>query len=813
MAQSGGINAGLAIADPELFNSQLSYQAQQDALARRQALAQSLLQDSSQPLPNAAASGGVQYHTSPLEGLSRVLSGGLGAYGMQKINEDSLAAAKNYGKAIQGSFGGTSSSGAGTTPTNTPAASSQGSGGSLSSAIQGLFSPSSPSPSEAQPPVAGGSQTQDNGQQPYKPGGTPVVNGGYNLGKLDPMINDAAQRYGVNAQTMRALIGIESGGNPNAGASSSYKGLGQFNNDEWSKYGKGRNVLDPAASIDAIGAKLADQTVSFKAKYGRDPEANDLYMMHQQGEGGYANHAANPDRPAWQNMNDTAEGRQKGAGWARKAIWGNVPGDQKEKFGSVDNVTSGQFMDMWRNKMARFGAGPAQANLSARTGQPVQTDQNAAQTQDAPTGQAPLEAQGASLASGAGALPQDGASASPTASQPAVANAGRQWSIPGVPDAQARYLFAMNPEAWAKLAEGAYKPTDVMKDIQSGNFSPEMRQQIMQQRASKDAGQFDPATGTQTLRGADGSFSQSPIPGSIATKEADSQAKAYGTKLGDAANDPAVADFGARKTAGLIDPTTGKQVVNGPGGSMMQPIPGSLQTDTAIAQSKETGTKLGAAGGDYPKELNARAYAAADTLRTLSQQETLTGRNSTGSFANIKAEGGELLRSMGVPDESIRKWLKISPGDAEASNKLLIEMASQGSKNISARPTEFEFKKMIDANPGMTQTPEGLRNIFLHLKGIANDTLDEQKAFLGAKKAGLKPEEYADFPAIYNQQRAELIRSGAYNSPPNSAKPTAVSGTQSASPSSASAVPAAPATRTIGGKTYVNIGGTWHVEQ
>jgi len=73
--------------------------------------------------------------------------------------------------------------------------------------------------------------------------------------------------------------------------------------------------------------------------------------MHQQGDAGLRSHLEHPDWPAWKSMLATGEGAQKGAAWARKAVWGNVPDDLKAKFGSVDNITSSQFMAMWDAKL------------------------------------------------------------------------------------------------------------------------------------------------------------------------------------------------------------------------------------------------------------------------------------------------------------------------------------------------------------------------------------------------------------------------------------------------------------------------------
>lgn len=171
--------------------------------------------------------------------------------------------------------------------------------------------------------------------------------------EVEAAIARAAARHGVTEERLRGFARIESGGDPR-NVTGSYRGLYQLGPDEWKRYGGGADIFDPAANADAAARKLNDEAARFKAKYGRDPSTHELYMVHQQGEGGTAAHLANPDRPAWQNMLSTGEGRQKGEAWARAAIWGNVPADVRAKYGSVDNLTSAQFLDLWRDKVARM---------------------------------------------------------------------------------------------------------------------------------------------------------------------------------------------------------------------------------------------------------------------------------------------------------------------------------------------------------------------------------------------------------------------------------------------------------------------------
>jgi hypothetical protein len=144
---------------------------------------------------------------------------------------------------------------------------------------------------------------------------------------------------------MPRFVQIESGGDPNA-QTGSYSGLLQMSPSETAKYGG--NGLEHGTQM------YADRAAELKKNFGRDPSPTELYLANQQGMGGIQAHMSNPDAPAWQNMASTAEGRQKGQGWAKQAVWGNVPNDAKSQYpGGVDSLTSQQFMDLWHSKVER----------------------------------------------------------------------------------------------------------------------------------------------------------------------------------------------------------------------------------------------------------------------------------------------------------------------------------------------------------------------------------------------------------------------------------------------------------------------------
>ena len=67
-----------------------------------------------------------------------------------------------------------------------------------------------------------------------------------------------------------------------------------------------------------------------------------------------AEHISQPDRIAWKSMCATSEGREKGEKWCKRAIWRNTLPAVKHAWKSVDKLTSGAFVGMWRGRVADF---------------------------------------------------------------------------------------------------------------------------------------------------------------------------------------------------------------------------------------------------------------------------------------------------------------------------------------------------------------------------------------------------------------------------------------------------------------------------
>ena len=166
-------------------------------------------------------------------------------------------------------------------------------------------------------------------------------------GRYDDLIDKHAQRVGLDPDYMRRVMKIESGGDA-GNRTGSYKGLFQLSQKEFNRHGGSGSIYDPEQNTMAAANKMAQDALTFKQKYNRDPKPIDTYMVHQQGAAGYGAHMDNPDKPAWENVKKYYSSDAV----AKKAIWGNIPDKDKAKYGSVENVTSQQFVnDVWGNRL------------------------------------------------------------------------------------------------------------------------------------------------------------------------------------------------------------------------------------------------------------------------------------------------------------------------------------------------------------------------------------------------------------------------------------------------------------------------------
>ena len=162
-------------------------------------------------------------------------------------------------------------------------------------------------------------------------------------------IKRASDAFGLDFNFMKAVAKIESGFNPKQ-RTGSYIGLFQLSHNEFKQNGSG-NITDPRDNSIAGAYKFATEALLFEYETGRKPTFSDLYLIHQQGWQGAAQHVGHPKRIAWKSMCATDEGKEKGERWCKLAIWRNTLPAIKHAWKSVDKLTSGAFVGMWQQRV------------------------------------------------------------------------------------------------------------------------------------------------------------------------------------------------------------------------------------------------------------------------------------------------------------------------------------------------------------------------------------------------------------------------------------------------------------------------------
>lgn len=169
------------------------------------------------------------------------------------------------------------------------------------------------------------------------------------LGTPVEEIKRAADAFGLDDNFLKAVAKIESDFRPWE-RTGSYIGLFQLSRSEFRKYGSG-DITNPRDNAVAAAAKFVNEATLFESVTAKKPTYADLYLIHQQGWEGAAEHISHPQQLAWKSMCSTDEGLEKGERWCKHAIWWNTLPAVKREWKSVDRLTSGAFVAMWRDRI------------------------------------------------------------------------------------------------------------------------------------------------------------------------------------------------------------------------------------------------------------------------------------------------------------------------------------------------------------------------------------------------------------------------------------------------------------------------------
>jgi hypothetical protein len=182
------------------------------------------------------------------------------------------------------------------------------------------------------------------------------------LGTPIEEIKRAADAFGLDDNFLKAVAKVESDFKPSE-RTGSYIGLFQLSRSEFRKYGSG-DITNPRDNAVAAAAKFVNEATLFESVTAKAPTYADLYLIHQQGWEGAAEHISHPQRLAWKSMCSTDEGMEKGERWCKHAIWWNTLPAVKREWKSVDRLTSGAFVAMWRDRIdhlyARYAEAPTE---------------------------------------------------------------------------------------------------------------------------------------------------------------------------------------------------------------------------------------------------------------------------------------------------------------------------------------------------------------------------------------------------------------------------------------------------------------------
>jgi hypothetical protein len=182
--------------------------------------------------------------------------------------------------------------------------------------------------------------------------------------RVNAAINAAADREGINRDFMYSIAEVESSGRP-GWSTGSYHGLFQLSHEEFRKYGDGGDILNAMDNATAAARKIKKERQLLSDNLGREVTDSEAYMAHQQGYGGAALHIKNPNKPAWETMHDTPEGKTRGERWAKSTIWGNLTPSQQAEYKRVENITSGDFIRIWRVRYSKISGKVDPATIKA----------------------------------------------------------------------------------------------------------------------------------------------------------------------------------------------------------------------------------------------------------------------------------------------------------------------------------------------------------------------------------------------------------------------------------------------------------------
>ena len=170
------------------------------------------------------------------------------------------------------------------------------------------------------------------------------------LGTPVQEIDRAAEAFGLDASFMKTVAKIESDLNPRE-RTGSYVGLFQLSKSEFRRYGSG-DILNPRDNAMAAARKFISGGCAIRRNHAQ--EADVRRPLSDPSAGACKeppNTSATPSRLPGNRFAQPTKAWRRATRWCKRAVWGNTLPAVKRQYSSVDRLTSGAFVAMWRNRI------------------------------------------------------------------------------------------------------------------------------------------------------------------------------------------------------------------------------------------------------------------------------------------------------------------------------------------------------------------------------------------------------------------------------------------------------------------------------
>lgn len=386
--------------------------------------------------------------------------------------------------------------------------------------------------------------------------------------------------------------------------------------------------------------------------------------------------------------------------------------------------------------------------------------------------------------------------------------------VPGDIGMSQTLLGMMGPQEYGKALAGRYAPTDLEKIARAAGANDQQIQSIMQANIAKQ-------NYIAPIEEREGSVERNPLNNAVigenpktplgAANTYNAQGQLTGQQMTPGSQN-AIAQSAAASTAGSVSQTPQKIGVDKDGRDVfVYPKPPAMANSggaqapkvaspsssaapaTASAAVLAAQREGGLTGQQYSNELAKNATGATEVRRSLSELKNLASQATPGAANESKMKMGSYMIAAGADPNHVASWLGVNIGALQAAQKQTATLAVNTIHSMTSRGTNFDLDTFMRNNPNLNMSdPSAFNRVVDYMDNKSKQEIAKQADFVQWKKQNpSKPEDWeAEHTAHWLSQQNQSIDQGQSNSRST----------------------AAPVTKSLGGKTYVQQNGKWYVQ-